>query len=104
MLVEGRKKTKRKKPSKPRDVTPRDYPGPHGPMISKNPDLGSGPYSQNNGKPYGGVSASEFIKKQRRRPKGRAAECKAADDVINNVEKLSIEFYNRCMNVKKEDC
>lgn len=101
MLIEAGKKKDKKKKETSKDVTPRDFPGPHGPMISKNPDLGSGPYSQNNGKPYGGVSAGEFIKKQRKRPKGRSAERSAA--IINNIEKLSKEFYNRCMNVKKED-
>lgn len=45
----------------------RDWPGPHGSMISKNPDLGSGPFSQKDGKPYGGVPAGEFIKKKRKR-------------------------------------
>lgn len=58
---------KKKKKKKDYGGSVREWPGPHGPMISSNPDLGSGPYSQNDGIPYGGVSAGKFIKKQRKR-------------------------------------
>ena len=62
----------------------REWPGPHGPMISKNPDLGSGPYSQNNGKPLGGLSAKEYIKKQRkRRYKAKGKIMSALDDITD---------------------
>jgi len=100
-MISNAKKSKKKKDKKPKDVTPREFPGPHGPMISKNPDLGSGPYSQNNGKPYGGIPAGDFIKKWRKRRKGKDAERSASAADINSIEKLSIEFYNRCMNVKE---
>ena len=47
----------------------RHFPGPHGNFISPNYDLGSGPYTQNNGKPYGGLTAKEFIEKKRAKKK-----------------------------------
>jgi len=44
---------KKKKKKKDHGGSVREWPGPHGSMISSNPDLGSGPYSQNDGIPYG---------------------------------------------------
>lgn len=66
-------------------VIPRDWPGPHGPMISPNPDLGSGPYSQNNGKPYGGLSAKDYIKKQRKRRYPAKGKLMAELDLITEA-------------------
>jgi hypothetical protein len=95
---------KRKKPTPKKTKVdhggePRSFPGPHGPMISKNPDLGSGPYSQNNGLPYGGESAGKFISKQRKKTKQKAKEygkivaelahyyLKIAQSLANNYDK-----------------
>jgi hypothetical protein len=67
----------------------REWPGPHGPMISPQPDLGSGPYSQNNGKPYGGVSAKKFIAKQRKkRHKTKGKLMAALDDITDYLYKV----------------
>jgi len=52
----------------------RPFPGPHGPMISPNPDLGTGPYSQPNGLPFGGESAGKFIAKKRKKTRKKARE------------------------------
>lgn len=90
-MAETRRKKKLKKPSKERakrvDMggTPREWPGPHGPMISKNPDLGSGPYSQNNGKPYGGDSAGNYIKKQRKRRYPAKGKIMAKLDLLTEI-------------------
>ena len=66
----------------------REWPGPHGPMISKNPDLGSGPYSQNNGLPYGGKPIKEYIKKQRkRRYKAKGKKLSAIDQLTKILYK-----------------
>lgn len=72
---------------KKKDVTPREWPGPHGPMISPNPDLGSGPYSQNNGKPYGGKPAGEFIKDQRKKKKKKKkSKCIKCAEIRKNTD------------------
>jgi hypothetical protein len=43
-------------------------------MISPNPDLGTGPYSQPNGLPFGGESAGKFIAKKRKKTRKKARE------------------------------
>jgi len=82
------KQAGKKKQKKDEGGQVREWPGPHGPMISKNPDLGSGPYSQNNGLPYGGKPIKDFIKKQRKR------RYKAKGKKLAMLDELTRILYN----------
>lgn len=73
----------------------RPFPGPHGPMISKNPDLGSGPFSQSNGKPFGGMSVRDWIKKHRKKTKQKAKEY---GQIVANLSELYLKIAKRISN------
>ena len=76
-----------KKSKKDTGGTVRDFPGPYGPMISPNYDLGDGPYSQNNGKPFGGLSVRKYIEKQRKKRR------KAKDKVMAKLDIFTRMLY-----------
>lgn len=67
----------------------RSFPGPHGPMISKNPDLSHGYYSHPSGKPGGGKSVGEWRKKKDKKRKQKAKEY---GKVVANLASLYIKF------------